>query len=87
MSLGRYAWHLGSAPGRVKDAERHDLRYRFELVGESIREVGVLLLVFVPLDAIFSQGQFKLQTIIGLAILAVAGFALIVVGVRIEGRK
>jgi hypothetical membrane protein len=45
----------------------------------------VLLLVFVPLDAAFYQGKINESAQIGLVILAVAGLALIAVGVLIEG--
>ena len=58
-----------------------------ELVGESLREIGVLLLVFVPLDATFYQGDLKLLTVIGLAILATAGLFLVVAGIPLERRR
>ena len=58
-----------------------------ELVGESVREIGILLLVFVPLDATFYEGKIDLTAQIGLAILAMAGLALIAVGVLIEAKK
>jgi hypothetical protein len=57
----------------MEDAERQCLRSISELAGESLREIGVLLLVFVPLDAVFYQGELKLTAVIGLAILAIAG--------------
>jgi hypothetical protein len=63
------------------------LRHRAELVGESVREIGVLLLVFVPLDATFYQGKIDCHAQIGLVILATAGLALIAIGVAIEGRS
>jgi hypothetical protein len=63
------------------------LRHKFELVGESVREIGVLLLVFVPLDAVYYQGDIKFPAQVGLAILALAGLLLIAAGVAIEGYK
>ena len=30
-------------------------KYTAEMVGEALREIGILVLVFVPLDAIFAQ--------------------------------
>jgi hypothetical protein len=63
------------------------LRKRFELLGESIREIGVLLLVFAPLDAVFYQGAIDFPARIGLAILAFAGLILIVVGTLAEGER
>jgi hypothetical protein len=70
----------------MQDAERHGLRNRYELLGESIREIGILLLVFVPLDATFYQGEIKWPAIIGLVILGAAGVALIAAGIVLEGR-
>lgn len=55
-----------------------------ELVGESLREIGVLLLVFIPFDATFFQGSLKPATVVGLVILAIAGFVLVVVGILLE---
>ena len=63
------------------------MRKRFELLGESIRDIGVLLLVFVPLDAVFYQGVIDFPARVGLAILAVAGLILIAVGIFVEGER
>ena len=49
-----------------------------------MREIGVLLAVFVPLDAAFYQGNFPLWSIIGLVFIEFAGLALIAVGVMLE---
>ena len=57
------------------------MRRRLELIGESVREIGVLILVFVPLDAVFYQGRIAWPAQIGLVILAVAGLATIALGV------
>lgn len=63
------------------------MRQRFELLGESIREIGVLLLVFVPLDAVFYQGAIDFRTRVGLVTLAVTGLVLIAVGIFVEGER
>ena len=44
----------------------------------------MLLLVFVPLDAVFYQGELKRATLVGLAVLALVGFLLIVAGILLE---
>jgi hypothetical protein len=54
------------------------------LAGESLREVGVLVLVFVPLDSIFYQGELKDTMVISLAILTVAGVVLVTAGILLE---
>ncbi len=65
-------------------------RPRYELWAETIRELGVLILVFVPLDTLveyFRGGQFPdlrhLLIILGIAGL---GLLLIVFGVEMERR-
>jgi len=60
------------------------LRTISELAGESLREVGVLVLVFVPLDSIFYQGELKLAMVISLAILTLAGVVLVTAGILLE---
>ncbi len=57
-------------------------RQRYELWGESVREIGILVLVFVPLDILISPGaapNWKIVLVFG-----VIGFILIVLGVEIE---
>lgn len=63
------------------------MRHRFELVGETLREMGLLLLVFVPLDAIFYQGEFKWPVIVALVILGVVGIIMVGVGIALEGKE
>jgi hypothetical protein len=60
------------------------LRSISELAGESLRELGVLLVVFVPLDAAFSQGNLKPETIIALVVVTIAGLALVIGGILLE---
>jgi len=54
------------------------------LAGESLREVGVLVLVFVPLDSIFYQGELKRAMVMSLAFLTLAGVALVAAGILLE---
>lgn len=68
----------------MEDAERQGLRTTFELLGESIREIGILIAVFVPLDAAFYQGQLRTLTVLCLALLELAGLALIAAGIMLE---
>ena len=49
-----------------------------------MREIGILLAVFVPLDASFYQGRLGIATITCLALIEFAGLALIIVGVMLE---
>lgn len=68
----------------MEDAQRQGLRTTFELLGESIREIGILVAVFVPLDAAFYQGQLRTLTVLCLALLELAGLALIAAGIMLE---
>ena len=54
---------------------------RSEMIAEFLREIGVLVLVFAPLDALFNPGALS-----SWVITAVIGFGLTVgyVGMRIE---
>jgi hypothetical protein len=57
-------------------------RQRYELRAEAIRDVGILLLVFVPLDTFLREGKLtgsRLLIALGFAIL---GLLLIEIGVR-----
>jgi hypothetical protein len=62
------------------------LRSISELAGESLREIGILLIVFVPLDAVFYQGELKLATVVCLGILILAGLSLVAAGIFLEKR-
>lgn len=55
-----------------------------ELYGEALREIGVLLIVFVPLDAAFAQGDLRPETIIALAVTVIAGTFLVIGGILLE---
>ena len=54
---------------------------RGEMIGELLREIGVLLVVFIPLDALFNPNVLSLSTIA-----AIVGFAFAVgyTGIRLE---
>jgi hypothetical protein len=61
-----------------------DRKKRHEAVGEVLRELGVLMLIFVPLDVIFKSERF---TTLDLALAfgaLVAGPILIEIGIRVE---
>jgi len=57
-------------------------RQRHELWGESLREIGILILVFVPLDMLLQPNAASRWLI--MAIFGGIGFILIVVGIWIE---
>jgi hypothetical protein len=64
-------------------------RPRFELWGESLREIGVLILVFVPLDVFVETMKGAAQTEshwVAVGMFALFGIVLIVLGVEIETR-
>lgn len=63
------------------------MRTASELIGESVREMGVLIAVFVRLDAVFYEGRLSFLALIGLGFLEFAGLALIAVGVMLERQK
>jgi predicted cobalt transporter CbtA len=51
------------------------------IAGETIREVGVLLLVFAPLDAIFAPDALTARYIVAIVVFAVV---VIVIGIAAE---
>ena len=79
-----YQRHLLLCFHGVQDAGRQGLRRTAELAGESLREIGVLLVVFVPLDAVFYQGQLTLRTRVILGVTALAGLAIVAAGIWLE---
>jgi len=61
------------------------LRYKHELVGATLREIGLLLVVFVPLDALIHDGKLNwLQSVICIGLLIV-GLYCVHKGIRMEG--
>jgi hypothetical protein len=69
--------------------ERHTLpRPQSELWGESIRDIGILLLVFAPLDAFIQYG--RTLTCAASAVLigvVIAGISFIWLGVWLESKE
>jgi type IV secretory pathway VirB2 component (pilin) len=54
------------------------------LLGETIREMGVLIVVFAPLEAMFAQGATSLTRVVAVALL---GAVLVASGIILETRK
>lgn len=52
-----------------------------------MREIGVLLLVFVPLDTIWHIEELTLAKALVLAVCGISGFVLTVAGIRVEGKE
>jgi Ca2+/Na+ antiporter len=72
--------------GNNEHDRRDERRSRYELVGESMREIGILLLVFVPLDVLLHQGRLNwVQAVICIALVLFGSWALWK-GIRLEGR-
>ena len=63
------------------------MRRTAELIGETVREIGILISVFAPLDTAFHEGRFGGLTMVWLAVLQVAGMVLIVTGIMLERRN
>ena len=61
-----------------------DKRKALHLAGETVREIGILLVVFTPLDAFFQMDKPPLPVITG--IMAVA-LLLILGGVMLEAEE
>jgi hypothetical protein len=59
-------------------------KHAYEIWGESLREVGILLLVFGPLDTVFKGGQGSLKDWLIAGAVALVGLILILIGVRME---
>lgn len=60
------------------------MRTTAELIGETVREIGILVAVFAPLDAAFHEGKFGWLMAICLVALEFAGLILMVAGVMLE---
>ena len=56
---------------------------RSEMVGELLREFAVLLIVFVPLEAMFNPGRLTAPSIVVVVLVA---FAVAYLGIRLEER-
>ena len=51
------------------------------LIGETVREIGILVVVFAPLDAAFAEGSIELRLVTPVAIWAVL---VIIFGIMLE---
>ena len=56
-------------------------RFVFRVVGETLREIGVLAAVFVPLESAVSERSIDVSVLTGLS---VASFAMILCGILLE---
>jgi hypothetical protein len=61
-----------------------DRRVVWQLVGETMREMGTLVALFVPLDWIFSGRPIDIRV---LAAVGAASLALIVCGILLEAKN
>lgn len=61
-----------------------DRRVVLQLVGETLREIGVLTLVFAPLESLVSERQLDAVVLIALML---GGFAMIACGILLEGKN
>jgi len=55
-----------------------------DLLGETVREMGLLIVVFAPLDAIYADAPMNRML---LAIMLFFGLLLVAIGILIEARK
>ena len=68
------------ATGKVGDGD--DQQKAIErLLGETVREIGILVLVFAPLDAAFADGPLDFKVVTAVAAWAIGA---IVVGIMLE---
>ena len=56
-------------------------KYTAEMVGESLREAGTLVLVFAPLYVIFERTQASWRT---LCMVLAVGIAFLLTGIKVE---
>lgn len=54
------------------------------LLGETLREIGILVLVFAPLDAAFTEQPIDAKDLAGIALAAIG---LIVMGILLEAEE
>jgi hypothetical protein len=57
-------------------------KLRHELWAEAIRDIGILLLVFVPLDVLLKNGQLTQTNWLIALVFVIVGLLLIELGVR-----
>jgi hypothetical protein len=62
-------------------------KQRHELWAEAIRDIGILFLVFAPLDTLLSHEHRDWWQWLIAAILGLGGWVLIEIGIRMESEK
>jgi len=63
------------------------VKQRYELWAEAIRDIGILFLVFAPLDTLLSPEHRHWWEWLIAAILGAGGLVLIEIGIRMESEK
>jgi len=59
-------------------------KYTLEMIGDACRDIGILILVFMPLDAMFAQQRLSW----GLWVLSLAvGLAFVITGIQLERKR
>ncbi|HTW30054.1 MAG TPA: hypothetical protein VMD76_00135 [Candidatus Sulfotelmatobacter sp.] len=61
-----------------------DKKYTLEMIGEALRESGVLVLVFVPLYELFEHDRPSWYIVL---VLIVIGIGLLLAGIEVERRR
>lgn len=61
-----------------------DKKYTLEMIGEALRESGVLVLVFVPLYELFEHDRPSWYIVL---VLIVIGVGLLLAGIEVERRR
>jgi len=61
-----------------------DQRKAQQLLGETIRDIGILVVVFGPLDAFFQEGRVST---LPLVLIVAAGLLCIALGIMIEAKE
>ena len=61
-----------------------DKRKAQQLLGETIRDIGILVVVFGPLDAFFQEGHLSA---LPLVLIVAAGLLCIALGIMIEAKN
>lgn len=59
-------------------------KYTLEMIGEACREIGILVLVFVPLDAMFARNSLGWKM---WAFSMAVGLALLMTGIQFERKR
>jgi hypothetical protein len=68
----------------VTEVTLTDKKYTLEMIGEALRESGVLVLVFVPLYELFEHDRPSWYIVL---VLIVIGIGLLLAGIEVERRR